>query len=188
VQNQFGANAGGRIFRNKTFFFVGYEGSRQRNGNSGSSVFTAVVPTVSMRQGIFPTTINDPTTSAPFPNNTIPQSRQAVAAVDLQNAFIPLPNYSSGGATNFFASQSVPTDINEYTFRIDHRFNDKNLLWGRFFDSYEHDLSPYGAGLPGFGNWTHRNKHVLTVDETHVFSPTLVMETVLGYNQTDQFL
>jgi len=188
VQNQFGANMGGHIFRNKTFYFVGYEGSRQRNGNSGSSVMTAVVPTLSMRQGIFPTTINDPTTGAPFPNNTIPQSRQAVAAVDLQNAFIPQPNYNSGGATNFFASQSVPTDINEYTFRIDHRFNDKNLLWGRFFDSYEHDLAPFGAGLPGFGDWTHRNKHVLTVDETHVFSPSLVMETVLGYNQTDQYL
>jgi len=189
VQNQFGANIGGHIKRNKTFFFAGYEGSRQRNGNSGSSVMTAVVPTASQRAGNFgPVNITDPTTGQLFPNNTIPTSRLSTAAVDMQNAFIPLPNYVSGGATNFFASQSVPTDINEYTFRIDHRFNDSNLLWGRWFDSYERDLAPFAAGLPGFGNWTSRNKHVLTVDETHVFSPSLVMETVLGYNQTDQWL
>ena len=41
---------------------------------------------------------------------------------------------------------------------------------------------------PGFPNVVHRNKHVLTVNFTHVFTPTLVLETSFAWNQTDQFL
>lgn len=189
IQNQFGANIGGPIKRNRTFFFGGWESSRQRNANSGSSTLATVVPTLDMRAGNFGSTqIIDPTTGSPFPNNVIPTSRLAPAAVAMQSKFVPLPNYNSGGATNFFAAQTVPTNIDQYTIRIDHRLNDKNLLWGRWFDSYEHDLSPFGQGLPGFGSLVHRNKHEATANYTHVFSPALVIENSLAYNQTDQFL
>jgi hypothetical protein len=44
TQNQFGANLGGPIKHNRTFFFGGWESSRQRNANSGSSTIAAVVP------------------------------------------------------------------------------------------------------------------------------------------------
>lgn len=37
LQNQYGANAGGPIVKDRTFFFAGWESSRQRNGNGGSS-------------------------------------------------------------------------------------------------------------------------------------------------------
>ena len=189
IQNQFGANIGGPIRHNKTFFFGGWESSRQRNANSGSSTFSAVLPTAAMRAGNFGSTqIIDPTTGSPFPGNVIPANRLSTPAVDMQNQLIPQPNYNSGGATNFFAGATVPTDINQYTIRVDHRINDSNMFWGRFFDSYEHDLAPFGAGLPGFGNLTHRNKHEGTVNYTHVFTPTLILEASAAYNQTDQWL
>ena len=101
-------------------------------------------------------------------------SRLSQTALALQSGVIPVPNYNSGGATNFFASQVDPTDIDQYTIRIDHRINDKNLLWGRWFDSYEHDLSPFAEGLPGMGALTHRNKHEATVNYTHIFSLDIV--------------
>ena len=189
IQTQFGANVGGPIRHNKTFFFGGWESSRQRNANSGSSTLAAVVPTLAQRSGNFGSTeIIDPSTGSPFPNNTIPASRMSVPAVNMQNQFIPQPNYNSGGATNFFGEQTVPTDINQYTIRVDHRIGDKDTLWGRWFDSYEHDLSPFSQGLPTFGALTHRNKHEATINYTHVFSPTLVLETSAAYNQTDQYL
>jgi outer membrane receptor protein involved in Fe transport len=189
IQNQFGANIGGPIRHNKTFFFGGWESSRQRNANSGSSTFTAVAPTPAMRAGSFGSTqIIDPMTGTPFPGNTIPASQLSAPAVNMQNQLIPLPNYNSGGATNFFASSVVPTDINQYTIRVDHRLSDKDTLWGRWFDSYEHDLSPFSAGLPGFGTLVHRNKHEATINYTHVFTPTLILETSAAWNQTDQWL
>ncbi len=190
IQNQFGANVGGAIKKNRTFFFGGYEGSRQRNANSsGTSTLAIVVPTLAQRAGNFGSKLLiDPATGNPFPNNTIPTSQLSQTALAIQNQVIPSPNYNSGGATNFFASQVDPTDINQYTVRIDHRLNDNNLLWGRWFDSYEHDLSPFSQGLPGMGGLTHRNKHEATANYTHIFSPSLVLETSLAYNQTDQHI
>ena len=188
TQNQFGGNLGGPIRRNKTFFFGGYEGTRQRNANAGSATLLKVVPTVAQRNGDFGAVkVTDPTTGQPFPNNVIPQSRFSPIAVNLTKQFIPLPNYSSGGATNFFAAQAIPTGINQYTARIDHRIGDHDTIYGRWFDSYEKDLAPFGQGLPGFGAWTNRQKHSATGSWAHVFSPTLVLDTGVAYDQTDQF-
>ncbi|HWB98045.1 MAG TPA: TonB-dependent receptor, partial [Bryobacteraceae bacterium] len=186
VQNQFGANLGGPIRKGKTFFFGGWESTRQRNANSGNAVISKVVPTADMRAGNFGSRkINDPTTGQAFPNNVIPESRISPISAAM-NKFIPLPNYSSG-STNFFASQSIPTNIDQYTARIDHRFSDKGSLYGRWFDSYEKDLAPFGQGLPGFGAWTNRKKHSATVAYTRVISPTFILEAGGAYDQTDQY-
>ena len=60
-----------RSSENKTFFLVNYEGVRIKRGFS--SFYT--VPTPDELAGHFSSTIIDPTTGQPFPNNTIPQSR-----------------------------------------------------------------------------------------------------------------
>ena len=187
-QNQFGANVGGPIVRDKTFFFGGWESMRQRNANSGDAVITRVVPTAAQRQGSFGSkTITDPSTGQPFANNTIPASRINRISENIQDAFIPLPNFQSGGAVNFFASRAIPTDLNQYTIRIDHRLGEKDTIYGRWFDSRQKDLSPFNAGLPGFGRFQNRDKHSLNVTETHLFSPTLILESRFAYDQTDQF-
>ena len=187
LQNQFGGTLGGPIKRNKTFFFGGYEGTRQRNANAGSATLSKVVPTEAQRAGNFGSkVITDPTTGQPFANNIIPADRINPVSAALTKAFIPLPNYSSG-ATNYFASQSIPTNIDQYTARVDHRIGDRDNIYGRWFDSYEKDLSPFYQGLTGFGRWTNRQKHSATASWAHVFSPTLVLDTGAAWDQTDQF-
>src|SRR4029078_6335481 len=72
-QKQFGFVAGGPVMRpmydgrNKTFFLVNYEGTRIDRGATDFDT----VPTPEQLAGIFNTTIVDPVTGQPFPNNTI---------------------------------------------------------------------------------------------------------------------
>src|SRR3984957_2826004 len=80
--NDFGGRLGGPILRNKTFFFINYEGYFER----AASTLISTVPTLAERQGNFQgvTNIYDPTTTKAsgstytppaIPNNTIPSSR-----------------------------------------------------------------------------------------------------------------
>ncbi len=186
-QNQFGANLGGRIVRNKTFFFAGWESSLQRNSNSGRATMRAIVPTADQRRGDFGTlTIIDPSTGQPFPNNVIPASRLNEVSLNLQEKYIPLPNFESG-AVNFFAARAIPTDMHQYTVRVDHQFGAKDSIFIRWFDSRQRDSQPFRGGLPGFARYTNRNKKLLTVNETHIFSSALVMEARFAYDWTDGF-
>src|ERR1700730_2064961 len=93
-QNDFGGSLGGPVIRNKTFFFVSYEGQRIRK----SLTQTFSVPTAEMRSGDFAglPTIYDPTNVVGrqrqlFGSNTIPASRLDPVAVALL-AQLPLPN------------------------------------------------------------------------------------------------
>ena len=79
TQNQFGATAGGPVLipkvfngKDRTFFFVGYEGLRQRNTNSNDAIVIGRVPLATERQGIFGTTVRDPLTGQPFAGNAVP--------------------------------------------------------------------------------------------------------------------
>src|SRR6478672_8878206 len=71
TQNQFGGTLGGAVFKDKTFFFGDYQGSRETQGVTALST----VPTLAMRTGNFSElnrVIYDPTTGPPVQNNTIP--------------------------------------------------------------------------------------------------------------------
>src|SRR5262245_8519190 len=94
-QKQFGFVAGGPVMlpmydgRNRTFFLVNYEGTRIDRG--ATAFYT--VPTPEQLTGKFSTTIIDPLTLQPFPNNTIPQSRfSRLAQLALRNSWFPAPN------------------------------------------------------------------------------------------------
>ena len=74
--NIFGASFGGPIRRDRTFFFMNYEGARRRDG---STVANTIVPRPAEVQGDFSARVNfrllDPTTGQQFPGNVIPPSR-----------------------------------------------------------------------------------------------------------------
>lgn len=189
IQNQFGGNIGGPIVKNKTFFFVGLEYSRQRNGNGGGARFRAQVPTQAQRNGEFgSTSIFDPLNGELFPNNAIPGTRINPISQNIQNALIPLPNLNDPSSNqNYEVFQNETTDLDQFTTRIDHRFNDKASINGRYFQSLQEDLSPFARGPEGFGTNFNRKKFLWGVTHTQVFSSNLILEARVSGDYTDQF-
>ena len=179
---------GGKIIRDRTFFFGGWESSRQRNANGGGARLLTRVPTAEQRAGVFRparSTIRCP--EALFPNNTIPAIRINATSKSIMDQLIPAAELRDAGANNFQAFRSEPTDLDMYTVRIDHRFSDKMTLNGRWFESFQEDLAPFGRGLPGMGNLSNREKHTWGVTLTRMFSPTFVMEVRASGDYTDQY-
>ena len=162
IRNQFGATLGGPVFRDKTFFFVSFQGTRLREGGDS---FLQSVPSPLARQGDFSRELNignaknaiyDPMTLSgtgtgavrqQFANNRIPQSRWDPAAAKLLELF-PLPNVPGNdfGQFNFFWVQRNRNDNEVYDARIDHNFNSNNRVFGRY--SFRHEDSIAGAMMP----------------------------------------
>jgi hypothetical protein len=189
IQNQFGGNIGGPIVKNKTFFFYGMEYSRQRNGNGSGARFLVQVPDAAERQGVFSSELYDPLSGGLFPNNTIPQSRLNPISMNIQNALIPNPNFNDPGSNNNFqAFQNLTTDLDQITTRIDHSFNSKHTINGRYFQSLQDDLAPFGWGPPGFGRVANRKKFLWGVTSTHILRSNLILEVRASGDYTDQFI
>src|SRR5687768_3719885 len=96
-RNQYGANIGGPVWRNKTFFFFNWESGRQIAGSFGG---TALIPPAALRNGDFSgvtAVIRDPQTGQPFPGNRIPTGRIRSYAAKFLSQFVPLPNASEPG-------------------------------------------------------------------------------------------
>lgn len=121
-QNQYGFVAGGPVYvpkiyngKNKTFWLVNFEAEKIRQGTD----FFGNVPTPDMLAGKFTTTIIDPLTGLPFPNNTIPSTRFArLSKVALDNHFWPAPNIDLPQG-NFRGAIGLPLDTHQETFRMD---------------------------------------------------------------------
>ena len=129
-RNQFGGAVGGPIIKNHTFFFVDYEGTRQSKGIST----VATVPSQEARTG-------DMCHLDPNCEHFITVDPNAAAYL----TFYPVPKpetlVGNGNLGQFtFAGQQVVNE-NFLTTRVDHRFSEKDNLFG----SYMYDKTPYSA-------------------------------------------
>jgi hypothetical protein len=73
-------------------------------------------------------------TGAPFPGNQIPASRISPISTKLA-AFWPTPNFGAAqfdGANNYLGVSRNSDNDDQYFVRVDHNFNDKNRLFGRY--------------------------------------------------------
>jgi hypothetical protein len=156
-RNNFGANLGGPIWRNKTFFFFSYEALRQRQGIS-------LAPTVL----------------------TTAQAQAAAASADPTTrkiaALIPAAN---SGTNTFLGSAVAPVNIDQETIDIQHNFSDNDRLHGYYAFQKDQRKEPtlQGNTLPGFGDTRASHRQVFTFDETHAFSSSVVNDLRAGFNR-----
>jgi outer membrane receptor protein involved in Fe transport len=202
-RDQFGASGGGPIIKNKTFIFGDYEGIRQRK----SDTFSNPVPSPAARGigtgpggGPGPSTFcSIPQTPQQQPPNgctttQLPTGANAPASADPTTgidkavlpylAFYPLPNFGLIGNadTGTFATTGVERLTENYvTVRGDHRFSDKDSLSVSWF----YDKAPLTQPDPLVDvlteNFTLRQMGSL--EETHVFSPSLVNTARVGFSR-----
>jgi hypothetical protein len=187
-QNQFGATFGGAVRKDRTFFFLSYEGLRVRK--SQTQLFS--VPSARVRSGDFSglPTIYDPLSTdaagrrQSFTSNKIPANRLDAAALAFV-AKLPLPDLP-GEVQNYVAIPSFRNDNDHGSLRIDHRFNQKDTFFVRLYEADFDTFQPFGSSqlnetlVPGFGYNLTTRTHNVSLGETHVFNPQVVNEFRFG--------
>jgi hypothetical protein len=206
LQNQFGATLGGPIKKDKTFFFVTYEGNRLRKGTSSDVIS---VPSADERAGIFSATpftggvttdffaqtlnsrcgLNMPMPSSTpdgivpystiFPDSVIPLNCMDATALDLLDKYVPAANRTDG---NF---QDVPLGherANQFTVKVDHELTKNQHLTAYYYFTQHYLAKPFarfqagGATLPGFGDLTDERIQQVNLGHTWTIGATSVNE------------
>ena len=187
-QHDFGGTFGGPISipklydgKNKSFFFVSYEGFRNREGANPTFLsvapkefydgnFTNWVDNNNNRIPIFDPTTGASGTRTPFPNNQIPQSRfdnifkalSPIGQTALPNIAGLVPGTSAYVRNNFIQAGTQVGPWDKMSFRGDHNLNSQHRVSG-YYSRNTRSSAPGAAGpvgLPGFLNGGNFNNTI----------------------------
>ena len=178
-RNQFGASLGGPVRKNGTFLFGNYEGFRQHLHQTGVDL----VPDADARNGNLPCKLICP---APSP---CPASGLAFVGVSpLINAW-PAPTAGApdfGGISEAFNNplQTIRDDFG--TFRLDQIFSGKDTLSAVYTVDDSADFTPTSTNLYSTDVESLREQ-VASLEETHIFSATLLNTARAGYSRAGYF-
>ena len=163
--NQYGASLGGPIIKDKTFFYVDYEGQQEPVG----VVTLATVPAGSA------------------PDGSLSPSDSSNPVIQALLARHPWPAPNLGGNSASVVSPSF-NKLTSFIAKIDHSFNPNNLLTGRYFfgdsvQSFPLALTASGGQLPGFNTFTPTRVQLVSLSYNHMFGSNKVNELRYGWNR-----
>lgn len=157
-RHQFGGTAGGRLIRDKTFWFFSFEGFREKT----ATPVTGTVPTQAQRDAV-----------------TNPVSKKVLD-------FYPLPNTS--GSRNWTGTAANVTNSETYFWRVDHNLTTNNRLTSRYAWLRGKTNSLQSTANPFHGNITNEpGQHNFLLQETWAVSK-LVNEARVGFSRNHTFI
>jgi hypothetical protein len=164
--NQFGGSLGGPIVKDKSFFYVDYEGQREPVG---------VVTVANV-----PSTGSGPNGQLTPADSTNPVIQQLLAL----NPW-PAPNLPNGQASVISPSFN---NLTSFIAKIDENFSPSNVLTGRYFfgdstQSFPLALTASGGQLPGFNTFTPTRVQLVSLSYTHTIGSNKVNELRYGWNR-----
>jgi hypothetical protein len=171
--NQFGGTLGGPIVKNKTFYFLTYEGFRRRAGITRITN----VPTVEERAGNF-TNLD----GTPLSIEVNPVSAQLL---DL----FPQPNLSNPSG-NFISSPEQSDGTDQFLVKVDHHLRGSDTLSARYSRTRADIFFPFtpgqsGTNIPGYGVNDNGSNHLVAVSYTRVLGPRTLNEARFGFTRSN---
>ena len=193
-RNQYGGTAGGRIIRDKLFFFGGYQGTINRSNPPSSTTF---IPTQAMLNGDFsaiagPTCTGTPAGkqlvnplngNAPFAGNQIPASLLNPVAVKTATQYLPISSADQCGKVTF--GIPITGDEQQFIGRTDFVHTTKHTMFGRYFnDSFKNPPTYDGKNLlttTQAGNLEMAQS--ATIGDNYTFSPSTLNSFHFTFNR-----
>ena len=190
-QRQFGGTLGGPLRRDRTFFFLSFEG--QRTERSLTKTFS--VPSLAARRGNFsgaaavcdPRTVDVGTGSCGrfFAGNRIPVDRLDPVATEFLQS-VPVPT-GDGEVQNLTAVELTDRRATQFSLRIDHRVGPNDHVFGRFSTFDADDTEPFGTSVlqeslvPGFGRRLETTTRNLGLSHTKTLGSSMLNELRFGW-------
>jgi hypothetical protein len=183
-RSQFGGVAGGRIIKDKLFFFGGYQGTRQRSDPASQIAYT---PTAATLAGDF--SVADGSNKSGgclataralkdasgvlYPNNQIPKTTFDAAGLKLASTYLPLATDPCGKV--FFGYLTNNPD-DQVIGRIDYNVSSKQQFFGRYFIYQYKAISLFDGhnALPTGTPGNEQRSMTMTIGDTYTISPTMV--------------